>query len=81
MPQVYTRSAARTIDGTDQDQAIFETLQAQAKYGLKLKQASRYAKLVKTIFVKVTYRNGTTQLDILTRTLWMWKRAKPRMIF
>jgi len=66
LAQVYNKPATRSVDGTAQEKDIFEQIQIQAKYNIKMKQASRYAKLVKTVLVRVLYRNGKIALDILT---------------
>ncbi len=66
LAQVYQKPATRTVDGTDQDKTIFSDIETACKLGLKMKQASKLTKLLKTCLVKVSYRNGKIALDILT---------------
>ncbi len=69
LAQVYQKPATRTVDGSDQDKELFSEIETASRLGLKMKQASRYTKLLKTCLVKVSYRNGKIALDILTPDL------------
>jgi hypothetical protein len=66
LAQVYNKPATRAVTGTDQDQEVFNLIQNQARMNVKMKQASRFTKLVKTVLIRVLFRNGKLELDILT---------------
>lgn len=66
LAQTYTRPPKREIEGTEQDQAIFSEIAKTSKLSAKMKIASRYAKLLKTIILRPVFRNGKMDLDILT---------------
>lgn len=63
---VYMRDAVREIKGTEQDQAIFREIADACGLPIKLKTASRYTKLLKTILLRPVWRQGRMDLDILT---------------
>jgi Phage portal protein, SPP1 Gp6-like len=67
--QTYTTPPIRTITGTDRDKQIFSEIVESSRLDLKLKQASRYLKLLKTVLLRVTWRNNHCDLDILTGNL------------
>ena len=66
LSMVYLQDATRDVDGTEQDQAIFSTIEDEAGLPTKMKQANRYAKLLGTILLRPLWRNGKIDLDILT---------------
>lgn len=66
LAQVYQQEPKRTIEGTDQDQAVFKEMARMCSLDMKLKTASRYVKLTKTVILRPVWRNGRMDLDILT---------------
>lgn len=66
LSQVYREEPKREIEGSDRDQKTFQEIMGGCSYGLKLKQASRYTKLLKTILLRPVWRSGRLDLDILT---------------
>ena len=66
LAQVYRQEPKRQIEGTDRDRDIFAEIAETAALDVKLKQASRYAKLLKTIMLRPVWRNGRLDLDVLT---------------
>ena len=66
LAQVYRDAPAREIEGEDQDQKIFKEIAETAKLDVVLKQATRYAKLLKTILLRPVYRSGKMQVDLYT---------------
>jgi len=68
--QTYREPPTRTLDqGTEKDQKLYSEILEGCSFDVKLKQASRYTKLLKTILIKVVYRNDRLDLDILTGNL------------
>ena len=63
---VYGMPAIRSVEGTDRDQAIFEEISTSTGLPVKLKAASRYTKLLKTILLRPVWRGGRMDLDVLT---------------
>ncbi|BBO73867.1 hypothetical protein DSCW_12840 [Desulfosarcina widdelii] len=63
---VYGMPAIRNVEGTKQDQAIFQEISTSAGLPVKLKAASRYTKLLKTILIRPVWRNGKMDMDVLT---------------
>lgn len=66
LAQVYRDAPKRTVEGTEKDQAIFEEIMDTSAMDVRMKQASRYAKLLKTIMLRPVWRNGRLDLDVLT---------------
>lgn len=66
LAQVYTESPLRTVEGSEKDQQLYEEMIEQASLDIKMKQCSRYTKLLKTVLVRVLWRNERLDLDILT---------------
>ena len=66
LAMVYKTPPARTIEGSEQDQERFNEMIKQASLDVKLRQASRYVKLLKTILLRPVWRKGQMDLDILT---------------
>lgn len=70
LAQVYREPPTRTLDGgSEADQKLYAEILEGCSFDVKLKQASRYTKLLKTILIKVVYRNDRLDLDILTGNL------------
>lgn len=66
LAQVYREPPVRTIDGSEKDQELYKSIAESCNIDMKLKQASRYTKLVKTILLRPVWRNDKLDLDILT---------------
>ena len=66
LAMTYCEPASRAIEGSQQNQDIFAEISQQCALDVKLKQASRLAKLCKTILVRPVWRNGAMDLDLLT---------------
>ena len=64
---VYLADAHREVDGgAKQDAAILDEITESCALAVKMKMASRYAKLLKTVFLRPAWRKGKMDLDILT---------------
>lgn len=64
---VYKEAPARTVvNGTARDQAIAAKIWEQSRIDLAMKKANRYSKLLKTVVVRVAWRNDVIAYDILT---------------
>jgi len=63
---IYKESPTRNIDGNDTDKAVYTAMVKNCSLDLKLKLASRYAKLLKTLMVRPIWRNGAMDLDVIT---------------
>lgn len=63
LASVYAEPPVRTIEGTEQDRELFAEINQHVD--AKLKQASRLAKLCKTILLRPVWRGGKMDLDIL----------------
>lgn len=66
LAQVYRESPFRTIEGSDSDKELYNGIIESMALDVKLKQASRYVKLLKTILLRPVWRNERLDLDILT---------------
>lgn len=72
LSMVYGRDAVRSIENPSgtraaaNDSAIFQEIAESSALGIKLKQASRYAKLLKTVLIRPVWRRGHMDLDVLT---------------
>ena len=66
LSMVYMADATREVDGTDQDKAIFNKIVDSSNLNLKMKTASRYTQLLKTICLRPIWRQGKMDLDIIT---------------
>jgi hypothetical protein len=66
LAQIYRTPPVRTIEGTERDQGTFNELADTCALDVKMKQASRYCKLLKTILLRPVWRNNKIDLDILT---------------
>ncbi len=69
LAQTYTQPPVRTIEGTPRDKKIYSQIVEDSRLDLKLKQCSRYTKLLKSLLVRVTWRSGHCDLDIITGNL------------
>jgi hypothetical protein len=67
LAQVYRTPPARTIEGgSDKDKTIYKEIMEQCQIDTRMKVASRFAKLLKTILLRPVWRNNRLDLDILT---------------
>ncbi len=66
LAQVYWQVPKREIEGADRDKEIFAEISRSSGLDMKLKTASRYVKLLKTVMLRPVWRNGKMDLDILT---------------
>lgn len=66
LAQVYRESPIRTIEGSEKDKELYKEIVENSSLDIKIKQASRYTKLLKTILLRPVWRNETLDLDILT---------------
>jgi hypothetical protein len=70
LSQTYREPPLRTLErGTEKDQALYSEILEQSAFVVKMKQASRYTKLLKTILLRPVWRNEKVDLDILTGNL------------
>jgi hypothetical protein len=64
---VYLADAHRELDGgTEQDKEILDEISESCALAVKMKVASRYAKLLKTVLLRPAWRKGRMDLDIIT---------------
>jgi hypothetical protein len=66
LAQVYREAPVRIIEGTEKDQELYAGIMEVMSLDVKLKLASRYAKLLKTILLRPVWRSDRLDLDILT---------------
>jgi hypothetical protein len=66
LSMVYFKPAKRTVNGTERDTELFTQIAKGAALDMTMKQASKFTKLHKTILLRVVWRNGTLEIDILT---------------
>jgi hypothetical protein len=66
LSQVYREAPVRILEGTDSDKELYAGIVEGLALDVKLKQASRYAKLLKTVLLRPVWRNDRLDLDILT---------------
>ena len=69
LAMVYVQDARRTIDGTEQDVAIFAEIERSCSLGARMKLANRYAKLLGMVAVRPVWRNNALDLDVVTPDL------------
>lgn len=62
----YLTPPIREIDGTDRDKQIYRDIIDGSNFIPKMKLASRYTKLLKTILIRPVWRKGRIDFDILT---------------
>jgi hypothetical protein len=65
LAMVYCSDAKRTIEGTEQDKAIFAEIETTASLPTVMKQANRLSKLLGTILARPVWRNNKMELDLL----------------
>lgn len=63
---VYFEPAKRSIKTSDREIETYSMIQQAAQVNSVLKQASRYTKLLGTSALRVVYRNGQLEYDLLT---------------
>jgi len=66
LAQVYREEPKRDIDGSDRDKEVFAEIARTSGLSVKMKLASRYTKLLKTIMLRPVWRGGKVDLDVLT---------------
>ena len=66
LAMVYIEPAQRMIEATDREIQTYSTIQQTALVNSVLKQASRYVKLLGTSALRIVYRNGQLEYDLLT---------------
>ena len=66
LSMVYCEDAAREVEGTTTDHKIFTEISESTALSMKMKTASRYTKLLKTVLIRPVWRNDAMDLDILT---------------
>jgi len=67
LAMVYAQDATReAVDGTERDTEVSEGVVETSALSLKMKMASRYVKLLKTILIRPLWRKGKLDFDILT---------------
>lgn len=67
LSQIYLQPPKRElIDGTDRDTQIYTEILENSAFDAKVKQASRYCKLLGNLLVRPVWRNNAIALDILT---------------
>lgn len=66
LAMVYLKDAVRTVDGTQEDQAIFSEIETSVGLSVKMKQVNRLTKLLGTVVMRPVWRGGKMDMDILT---------------
>ncbi len=66
MSELYREPALRAVEGTDSDKELYAEIVESMALDVKLKQASRYCKLLKTILIRPVWRGNGLDLDVLT---------------
>ncbi|MFA6009422.1 MAG: hypothetical protein WC799_05515 [Desulfobacteraceae bacterium] len=66
LSMVYFKPAKRTVNGTERDTELFNQIAKDSALDMTMKQASKFTKLHKTILLRVVWRNGNLEIDILT---------------
>jgi hypothetical protein len=66
LAMVYMQDAKREIEGTDRDNEIFAEIAKSTSLSVKWKMINRYTTLLKTLLVRVVWRNNFLDLDIIT---------------
>jgi hypothetical protein len=62
----YISPPKREIEGTDRDKELFGQIAADSMLSIKMQDASRLTKLLKTAMIRPVWSNGRIRLDILT---------------
>lgn len=63
---VYLQDATRSIDGTEQERAIFSGIEDSAALPVQMKMANRLCKLTGNVLLRPVWRNNAMRLDLLT---------------
>jgi hypothetical protein len=66
LSQVYREPPSRAIEGTEKDQELYNEIVEGCALDVRMKQASRYCKLLKTILLRPIWRNEKLDVDIIT---------------
>jgi len=66
LSQTYREPPSRIIDGSKKDQELYSEMLEGCNLNIKMKQASRMCKLLKSILLRPVWRNDKLDLDILT---------------
>lgn len=66
LAMVYMQDAKREVEGTDRDKEIFAEIARTTSLSVKWKNINRYCTLLKTLLVRVNFRNGALDLDVIT---------------
>lgn len=70
LAQTYREPPVRILEGgTEKDQDLYNQIIEDCQFDVKMKQASRYCKLLKTILIRPVWRNDKIDIDILTGNL------------
>lgn len=76
---VYVDEATRTVEGSESDKELFAIIAEQCQLDNTLKTASKLTKLLKTCLLRVVFRNGRLDLDLLPSHLVdVWVGDSPR---
>ena len=68
--QCYREPPIRTLEGgSKKDGELYQEILERCGFDVKMKAASRYTKLLKTILLRPVWRNSAVDLDILTGNL------------
>ncbi|KAB1443080.1 hypothetical protein [Pseudodesulfovibrio senegalensis] len=62
----YISPPKREVEGTDRDKELFEHIAENSMLSIKMQDASRLTKLLKTAMIRPVWSNGKIRLDILT---------------
>jgi hypothetical protein len=62
---VYIKDAKRTCS-SEKDTKLYKQIQEQSALGLRMRQANRLSKLTGVVLLKVVWRNGKIDLDVIT---------------
>ena len=66
LSMVYLADARREVEGTERDKQIFAEMVESSSLNMKLKVASRYTRLLKTIMLRPVWRKGKMDLDVMS---------------
>lgn len=69
LAQTYKEPPVRTLDASEKDQKLYSEILEQSNFDVKMKQASRYTKLLKTILIRPVWRNEKIDIDLITGNL------------
>ncbi|KKL87318.1 hypothetical protein LCGC14_1935900, partial [marine sediment metagenome] len=66
LAQVYRENPVRMLNGQEKDMELYKEITEVCSLNIKMKQASRYTKLLKTVLLRPVWRMNKLDLDILT---------------